>query len=152
MTIISYQPVVWPLLGLLGVWMQLKINFPGSAPSTTVTGPGSGAEQPSLAAALSSSFLLPTASRRKRKIIQDEKFLEATFPLLRPAKVTCGDWKLDAVDTNEQSLTVTSVVSHPNYNPSTSANDIAVVKVSGSFTCAQSKIWPACLPNKSVNI
>ena len=82
MTIISYQPVVWRLLGLLGVWMQLKINFPGSAPSTTVTGPGSGAEQPSLAAALSSSFLLPTASRRKRKIIQDEKFLEAIFLLL----------------------------------------------------------------------
>jgi len=64
-----------------------------------------------------------------------------------PARVTCGDWKLDATDTDEQSLVVSSVVNHPSYNAATFENDIAVVKVTGTMTCAQGKIWPACLPN-----
>ena len=70
----------------------------------------------------------------------------------RPARVTCGDWKLDATDTDEQSLVVSSVVNHPSYNAATFENDIAVVKVTGTMTCAQGKIWPACLPNTVVNI
>ena len=70
----------------------------------------------------------------------------------RPAKVTCGDWKLDATDTDEQSLVVSSVVNHPSYNAATFENDIAVIKVTGTMTCTQGKIWPACLPNTAVNI
>ena len=66
--------------------------------------------------------------------------------------MTCGDWKLDQTDTNEMSLVVSSVVNHPGYNAATHENDIAVVKVAGSMTCEQGKIWPACLPNAAVNI
>ena len=69
-----------------------------------------------------------------------------------PAKVTCGDWKLDQTDTNEKSLVVSSVVNHPSYNAATYENDIAVVKVAGTMPCEQGKIWPACLPNAAVNI
>ena len=72
------------------------------------------------------------------------------FSFCSPAKVVCGDWKLDITDTNEKSLTVTSVVNHPGYSATTFADDIAVIKVDGSMPCAQGKIWPACLPNKSV--
>ena len=66
--------------------------------------------------------------------------------------MTCGDWKLDQTDTNEKSLVVSSVVNHPSYNAATYENDIAVVKVVGTMTCEQGKIWPACLPNAAVNI
>lgn len=66
--------------------------------------------------------------------------------------MTCGDWKLDQTDTNEKSLVVSSVVNHPSYNAATYENDIAVVKVAGTMTCEQGKIWPACLPNAAVNI
>ena len=66
-------------------------------------------------------------------------------------KVACGAWKLDSVDTNEESLEITEIINHPEYNPSTSENDIAVLKVSGTFTCEQGKIWPACLPNEEVS-
>jgi len=64
-----------------------------------------------------------------------------------PAKVTCGDWKLDGTDTYEHSLEVSGVINHPSYNAATYENDIAVVKVNGSMPCSQGKIWPACLPN-----
>jgi len=64
-----------------------------------------------------------------------------------PAKVTCGDWKLDGTDTNEQSLEISGVINHPSFNAATFENDIAVVKVNGSMPCSQGKIWPACLPN-----
>ena len=69
----------------------------------------------------------------------------------RPAKVTCGDWKLDGTDTNEQSLEISGVINHPSFNAATFENDIAVVKVNGSMTCSQGKIWPACLPNTAVS-
>ena len=72
--------------------------------------------------------------------------------VFRPARVVCGDHLLDATDTNEQSLVVSSVVNHPGYNGATFENDIAVVKVTGTMTCEQGKIWPACLPNAAVNI
>ena len=66
-------------------------------------------------------------------------------------KVACGDWKLDSLDTNEQKLTVTQIVNHPAYNPSTFVNDIALIKVSGSFNCQPRKLWPACLPSTNVS-
>ena len=65
-------------------------------------------------------------------------------------KVACGAWKLDQTDTNEESLTITEIINHPNYVPSTNANDIAILKVSGSFNCVKDKIYPACLPNTNV--
>ena len=70
----------------------------------------------------------------------------------RPARVVCGDHLLDATDTNEKSLVVSSVVNHPSYNAATFENDIAVIKVTGTMTCEQGKIWPACLPSAAVNI
>ena len=65
--------------------------------------------------------------------------------------VSCGDWKLNQTDTNEESLTITEIINHPEYNNIPNANDIAVIKVEGSFNCAQGKIYPSCLPNKSVS-
>ena len=63
-----------------------------------------------------------------------------------------GDQSSAAVlDTNEERLTITEIINHPSYNDATFDNDIAVVKVSGSFTCSQGKIWPACLPNSQVD-
>ena len=59
------------------------------------------------------------------------------------------------LDSNEQRLTVTEIISHPDYsslnNGGDSSNDIAVIKVDGNFNCAAGKIWPACLPDKSVS-
>ena len=63
-------------------------------------------------------------------------------------KVACGAWKLD---TNEESLAISEIINHPEYNPSTFENDVAILKVSGSFTCEQGKIWPACIPNEEVS-
>ena len=56
------------------------------------------------------------------------------------------------LDTNEERLTITEIINHPGYNDNTFDNDIAVIKVSGSFTCSQGKIWPACLPSSKVLI
>ena len=66
--------------------------------------------------------------------------------------VACGAWTLNAVDANEESLEVTEIFTHPEYNFMTSANDIAILKVAGNFNCEQGKIWPACLPNEEVYI
>ena len=66
--------------------------------------------------------------------------------------VKCGDHLLDTADTNEQSRAITEIINHPDYDARSSKNDIALLKVSGSFTCSQGKIWPACLPNKNVRI
>ena len=54
------------------------------------------------------------------------------------------------LDTNEERLTITEIINHPSYNDFTEENDIAVIKVSGSFTCSEDKIWPACLPSSQV--
>ena len=66
-------------------------------------------------------------------------------------KVACGVWKLDTEDTNEEALLITEIINHPNYDASTFRNDIAVVKVSGTFNCEKRKIYPACIPNEEVS-
>ena len=40
---------------------------------------------------------------------------------------------------------------HPKYDDWTLENDIAVIKVEGSFNCSSDKIYPACLPNTEVS-
>ena len=67
-------------------------------------------------------------------------------------KVVCGDWKRDTTDTNEQSLAISQIINHPSYNINTQANDISILKVTGSFTCSQGKVYPACLPSVNVSI
>jgi len=67
-------------------------------------------------------------------------------------KVSCGAHMMGdqsaaaPSDTNEERLTITEIINHPNYNDATFDNDIAVIKVNGTFTCGQN-IYPACLPN-----
>ena len=65
-------------------------------------------------------------------------------------KVSCGAHRRGSFDTNEQRLTVTEIIDHPNYDHVTKQNDIAVVKVSGSFDCRTDTVFPACLPNPEV--
>ena len=65
-------------------------------------------------------------------------------------KVACGAWKLNTTDTNEQSLLINEIINHPDYIAATNANDISILKVSGSFNCVQDKIYPACLPSENV--
>ena len=59
------------------------------------------------------------------------------------------------LDTNEQRLTITQIINHPQYSSfifaGDGSNDIAVIKVNGNFGCSAGKIWPACLPDKSVS-
>ena len=54
------------------------------------------------------------------------------------------------LDTNEERLDITEIINHPSYNDFTYDNDIAVLKVSGSFNCVERKIWPACIPSAEV--
>ena len=54
------------------------------------------------------------------------------------------------LDTNEERLDITEIVRHPDYNWITLENDIALLRVSGSFTCSKDKIWPACWPSSQV--
>jgi len=69
-------------------------------------------------------------------------------------KVSCGAHMMGGVltspaplDTNEERLTITEIRNHPDYDDTTFNNDIAVIKVSGSFSCSPDKIWPTCLPS-----
>ena len=55
------------------------------------------------------------------------------------------------LDTNEQRLSISEIINHPNFNPATFDNDIALIKVSGTFTCG-SHVSPACLPNQNVRL
>jgi len=73
-------------------------------------------------------------------------------------KVSCGAHRMNAngaspLDTNEQRLTITQIINHPQYSSfifaGDGSNDIAVIKVNGNFGCSAGKIWPACLPDKS---
>lgn len=75
-------------------------------------------------------------------------------------KVSCGAHRMNAngaspLDTNEQRLTITQIINHPDYSSfnqlfgGDGSNDIAVIKVNGNFGCSAKKIWPACLPDKS---
>ena len=71
-------------------------------------------------------------------------------------KVSCGGHRMDTsgsspMDTNEQRLAIREIINHPDYSPfGDVSNDIAVIKVDGNFACSTGKIWPACLPDKSV--
>ena len=53
------------------------------------------------------------------------------------------------LDPNEQRRTITEIIKHPNFNTAILDNDIAVIKVSGTFNCG-TNINPACLPNPNV--
>ena len=66
-------------------------------------------------------------------------------------KVICGKRRLDANNTDEVSLTITEIINHPEYDGSTFANDIAVIKVAQSGFCALGKVYPACIPNINVS-
>jgi len=76
----------------------------------------------------------------------------------RGKKVSCGAHRMNAngaspMDPNEQRLTITQIINHPQYSSfnffGDGSNDIAVIKVNGNFGCSAGKIWPACLPDKS---
>lgn len=60
--------------------------------------------------------------------------------------LVAGDYDISAFDGNEQRRAVTRVIPHPNYNPSTFANDIALmelaVDVSSSTYVAYSRLAP----------
>ena len=60
-------------------------------------------------------------------------------------------WLEADLDRNEQRLRISEVIRHPDYNRITRENDIALLRVDGSFTCSKDKIWPACLPNSQVH-
>ena len=64
--------------------------------------------------------------------------------------MSCGAQSLNVEDTNEQRLAISQIINHPNYNKNTQENDIALLKLTGSFTCSQNKIYPACLPSSEV--
>ena len=57
------------------------------------------------------------------------------------------------LDSNEERLTITEIIIHPDYNKwILESPDIAVIKVDGSFSCSPDKIYPACLPNTEVSL
>ena len=53
---------------------------------------------------------------------------------------------------NEERLNIKEVIMHPKFDDETAENDIAVIKVEGSFNCSSDKIYPACLPNTEVSL
>ena len=74
--------------------------------------------------------------------------------------VSCGAHRMNMngpspLDTNEQRLKITEIINHPSYSSFNArgdgSNDIAVIKTEGNFACTAGKIWPACLPDKSVS-
>ena len=72
-------------------------------------------------------------------------------------KVSCGLHRVgidepSPMDTNEQRLTITEIINHPEYIYPEHENDIALLKVDGTFSCCAGKIWPACLPDKNVGL
>jgi len=64
----------------------------------------------------------------------------------RGKKIGCGIHNLYEYGANEESLSITEIIKHPYYNQVTNDNDIAVIKVSGTFNCRERTIYPACLP------
>ena len=81
-------------------------------------------------------------------------------------KVSCGAHRLldpnqsssppllpAPLDTNEERLVITEIVRHPDYNVAHNLgfDNIAVLKVDGSFSCSPDKIYPACLPSSEVS-
>ena len=77
-----------------------------------------------------------------------------TIKLRTPKFLACGRNKIKSeedpgkFEPNEQRLKITNVVTHPDYNGDTFANDIAVIKVENSFNCKKRVLYPACLPSK----
>jgi secreted trypsin-like serine protease len=45
-----------------------------------------------------------------------------------------------------QIRTAATIVVHPNYNPATLQNDIAIIRVSSPFSLSQNNINSGCLP------
>lgn len=69
-----------------------------------------------------------------------------------PLKIRMGEW--DAANTNEpipyQEFTVTRIFVHPQYNPTTLANSIAILRLSTAVPLGQvSTITTGCLPGKN---
>jgi len=73
-------------------------------------------------------------------------------------KVSCGTHRVSnfgpsPMDTNEQRLAISEIISHPEYSSffagGDSSNDLALLKVDETFNCSAGKIWPACLPNRN---
>merc|ERR1740124_955175 len=73
-------------------------------------------------------------------------------------KISCGSHTMktssaSTLDVNEQRLTITEIINHPEYSAFSASgdgsNDIALIKVDGNFNCEPKKIYPACLPDKS---
>ena len=54
------------------------------------------------------------------------------------------------LDANEERLSISQIINHPNFNPATFDNDIAVIKVRGTFNSCGTHVSPACLPNPNV--
>ena len=102
-------------------------------------------------------FLVFTLYLYKVEIFPD-KTVHFSQPLGK--KVSCGSHLMGdqtgpaPLDTNEERLDITEIINHPDYyHDITLDNDIAVIKVNGTFTCGQNtKINPACLPNTEVKI
>ena len=76
-----------------------------------------------------------------------------TIKLRTPAYLACGRNNIDDnnpnhLEENEQRLRVDKVIAYPSFNKDTFENDIAVIKVQGSFNCVKTVLYPACLPDK----
>ena len=141
-----------------------RTSSPGSAPSSTVTTLSSTVGRPSSAVTPSSLSPVLGASRlgmSESHVLVNVLILRSTltnFSFPDGIKVSCGahrmgDWSNGfgaPLDSNEQRLTITEIIIHPDYDDQTLENDIAVIKVSGSFSCSPDKIWPTCLPSSEV--
>ena len=77
-----------------------------------------------------------------------------TIKLRTPKTLACGRINIDSSDpksleSEEQRLKISQVVTHPNFNGDTFENDIAVIKVEGQFNCKKRVLYPACLPSNN---
>jgi len=69
-------------------------------------------------------------------------------------KVSCGSHRVSqnyalTMGHFEERLTVKQIINHPDYEPGTSKNDIALIKLHGEFNCHKRELFPACLPRNS---
>ena len=65
-----------------------------------------------------------------------------------------GKWIDPApLDTNEKRLAITEIIVYPDFDYTTVGpfdNNIAIIKVDGTFDCSPETIYPACLPSPEV--
>ena len=54
------------------------------------------------------------------------------------------------LDTNEKRLAMTEIILYPGFTTAAPDNDIALIKVDGTFDCSPETIYPACLPSPEV--